>query len=109
MHSGGFELTKLTCTRLEDYLIRHRGDRYTVMPNRHDRWGSGAVEIATGNVFIPSSSGLAKAHSLTQSAAMRNSLPPDLVQLLSTLPIRALAHGDVLVFEDLKAIGHGVV
>ena len=28
MHSGGFELTKLTYTRLEDNLIRHRGDRY---------------------------------------------------------------------------------
>ena len=27
MHSGGLELTKLTCTRLEDNLIRHRGDR----------------------------------------------------------------------------------
>ena len=27
MHSGGFELTKLTHTRLEDNLIRHRGDR----------------------------------------------------------------------------------
>ena len=27
MHSGGFELTKLTYTRLEDNLIRHRGDR----------------------------------------------------------------------------------
>ena len=27
MHSGGFELTKLTCTRLKDNLIRHRGDR----------------------------------------------------------------------------------
>ena len=27
MHSGGFELTQLTCTRLEDNLIRHRGDR----------------------------------------------------------------------------------
>ena len=26
MHSGGFELTKLICTRLEDNLIRHRGD-----------------------------------------------------------------------------------
>ena len=26
MHSGGFELTKLTYTRLEDNLIRHRGD-----------------------------------------------------------------------------------
>ena len=27
MHSEGFELTKLTYTRLEDNLIRHRGDR----------------------------------------------------------------------------------
>ena len=27
MHSGGFELTKMTYTRLEDNLIRHRGDR----------------------------------------------------------------------------------
>ena len=27
MHSAGLELTKLTCTRLEDNLIRHRGDR----------------------------------------------------------------------------------
>ena len=27
MHSGGFELTKLTCVRLKDNLIRHRGDR----------------------------------------------------------------------------------
>ena len=29
MHSGVFELTKLTYTRLEDNLIRHRGDRHT--------------------------------------------------------------------------------
>ena len=28
MHSAGLELTKLACTRLEDNLIRHRGDRY---------------------------------------------------------------------------------
>ena len=43
MHSVGFELTKLTYTRLEDSPIRHRGDRpqyhtlstvYTV-PNTH--------------------------------------------------------------------------
>ena len=26
MHSGGLELAKLICTRLEDNLIRHRGD-----------------------------------------------------------------------------------
>ena len=30
MHSAGLELTKLTYTRLEDNLIRHRGDRYTI-------------------------------------------------------------------------------
>ena len=28
MHSAGLELTNLTYTRLEDNLIRHRGDRY---------------------------------------------------------------------------------
>ena len=27
MHSAGLELTKMTYTRLEDNLIRHRGDR----------------------------------------------------------------------------------
>ena len=27
MHSGGLELAKLTYTRLEDNLIRHRGNR----------------------------------------------------------------------------------
>ena len=30
MHSGRFELTKLTYTRLEDNLIHHRGDRLGV-------------------------------------------------------------------------------
>ena len=30
MHSAGLELTKLTYTRLEDNLIRHRGDRASV-------------------------------------------------------------------------------
>ena len=39
MHSGGFELTKLTYTRLEDNLIRHRGDRliYTTPTTRGKR------------------------------------------------------------------------
>ena len=31
MHSGGFELTKLTYTRLVDNLIRHRGDRHNLV------------------------------------------------------------------------------
>ena len=30
MHSAGLELTKLTYIRLEDNLIRHRGDRLQV-------------------------------------------------------------------------------
>ena len=30
MHSAGLELTKLTYAKLEDYLIRHRGDRLEV-------------------------------------------------------------------------------
>ena len=38
MHSAGLELTKLTYTRLEDNLIRHRGDRLIVawVVNRFD-------------------------------------------------------------------------
>ena len=35
MHSGGFELTKLTYTRLEDNLIRHRGDRQYHTPGEN--------------------------------------------------------------------------
>ena len=31
MHSAGLELTKLTYTGLEDNLIRHRGDRLTIL------------------------------------------------------------------------------
>ena len=34
MHSAGLELTKLTYTRLEDNLIRHRGDRYMILCTR---------------------------------------------------------------------------
>ena len=39
MHSGGFKLTKPTYTRLEDNLIRHRGDRYTQRPLQKTRKG----------------------------------------------------------------------
>ena len=35
MHSAGLELTKLTYTRLEDNLIRHRGDPYRGMTLNH--------------------------------------------------------------------------
>ena len=34
MHSAGLELMKLTYTRLEDNLIRHRGDRYACSMTR---------------------------------------------------------------------------
>ena len=36
MHSAGLELTKLTYTRLEDNLIRHRGDWHIYVI----KWGS---------------------------------------------------------------------
>ena len=48
------------------------------------------VEIATRNVIFPGSVGLAQAHPLTKPLAMGDGVPPDLVQILSTLPIRAL-------------------
>ena len=39
MHSAGLELTKLTYTRLEDNLIRHRGDRlYYLWIDRITLW-----------------------------------------------------------------------
>ena len=33
MHSEGLEHTKLTYTRLEDNLVRHRGDRHQTVAN----------------------------------------------------------------------------
>ena len=49
------------------------------------------MDIATRNVIFPGSVRLAQAHPLTKPLAMGDGLPPDLVQLRSTLPIRALA------------------
>ena len=44
MRSGGFELTKLTYTRLEDNLIRHRGDRaYYMIPRKHGTFVPGTA------------------------------------------------------------------
>ena len=51
------------------------------------------MEIATRNVIFPGSVGLAQAHPLTKPLAMGDGLPRDLVQLRSTLPIRALVLG----------------
>ena len=49
------------------------------------------MEIATGNGIIPGSVGFAQTHSLTKyPLRLEISLPPDLVQLSSTQPIRAL-------------------
>ena len=59
--------------------------------------GSGLVEIATRKVIFPGSVGLAQAHPLTKPPAMGDGLPPDLVQLRSTLPIRALVLGSINV------------
>eukprot|EP00904_Undaria_pinnatifida_P004167 jgi/Undpi1/13751/HiC_scaffold_9.g03404.m1 len=44
MHSGEFELTKLTYTRLEDNLIRHRGDR--LQPPRSCTYVQGFLDFA---------------------------------------------------------------
>ena len=55
------------------------------------------MEIATRNVIFPGSVGLAQAHPLTKPLAMGDGLPPDLVQLRSTLPIRALVLGNASV------------
>ena len=49
MHSGGFELTKLTYTRLEDNLIRHRGDRSTM----HYQLDHYVREAALAEFFFP--------------------------------------------------------
>ena len=51
------------------------------------------MEIATRNVIFPGSVGLAQAHPPTKPLAMGDGRPPDLVQLRSTLPIRALVFG----------------
>ena len=42
-HSAGLELTKLTYTRLEDNLIRHRGDRRNTPPGRQAQYATGAT------------------------------------------------------------------
>ena len=46
MHSAGVELTKLTYTRLEDNLIRHRGDRL------HTTYWSTLENIAINGRFL---------------------------------------------------------
>ena len=38
MHSETFELTKLTYARLEDNMIRHRGEGWLVTPLRTEVW-----------------------------------------------------------------------
>ena len=57
MHSAGLELTKLTCTRLEDNLIRHRGDRlnlyHTLTPPGPDPiWHSVTTYYSTSGAEI---------------------------------------------------------
>ena len=63
------------------------------------------MEIATRNVILPGSVGLAQAHPLTKPLAMGDGFPPDLVQLRSTLPIRALVlAGTFLVCGCLRVL-----
>ena len=67
--------------------------------------GSVSVEIrATRNVIFPGSVGLAQAHPLTKPLAMGDGLPPDLVQLRSTLPIRALVLVVVVVVVAVAVV-----
>ena len=46
MHSAGLELTKLTYSRLEDNLIRHRGDRSIYMWSTENCWATEKTPIA---------------------------------------------------------------
>ena len=46
MHSAGLELTKLTYTRLEDNLIRHRGGMYIVPRHRRECVAVGVLNKA---------------------------------------------------------------
>ena len=49
MHLGGFELTKLNYyTRLEDNLIRHRGDRLPMVYTQVYRLGPRSTTFAPG-------------------------------------------------------------
>ena len=54
MHSGGLELTKLTYTRLEDNLIRYRGDQYTtpgdINPNPKSNITRGVFVLLFGSI-----------------------------------------------------------
>ena len=69
------------------------------------------MEIATRNVIFPGSVGLAQAHPLTKPLAMGDGLPPDLVKLRSTLPIRALVLGGyyiiVIIYSTQLPFGVG--
>ena len=64
------------------------------------------ILVATRNVIFPASVGLAQAHPLTKPLAMGDGLPPDLVQLRSTLPIRALVLG---IFKRLVFVVFAIV
>ena len=69
------------------------------------------MEIANRNVIFPGSVGLAQAHPLTKPLAMGDGLPPDLVQLRSTLPIGALVLGTQLSkmsFDKIFDLADGV-
>ena len=56
MHSAGLELTKLTYTRLEDSLIRHRGDR----PPYYNATIGGGGGVPFGAFFVIGSGSLAR-------------------------------------------------
>ena len=53
MHSAGLELTKLTYTRLEDNLIRHRGDRLLLIETPGAHYVSSIYYIETVCLSYP--------------------------------------------------------
>ena len=65
MHSGGFELTKLTYTRLGDNLITYRGDRpmYVVLSR-----GRSSFFFCIFSLFLPTSDGHAATSSMSMSS-----------------------------------------
>ena len=58
MHSGGFELTKLTYTRLEDNLIRHLGDRLYLVPCTWNAAHLPPIPRATGHLCAHPAKGM---------------------------------------------------
>ena len=78
MHSAGLELTKLTCARLEDNLIRHRGDRYVQHCSKQKRAVNEVIGLESNRKFSRPE------HRHRDSNEVSVPLPRDSIQLHST-------------------------